>query len=156
MRRVMQQHIEETEDVLLALIDSDGFDDEEATNFILHSQKQETQDQPEETTTFKRIEFWGYMLPNDTETDPVFIRCSCDQDRAYLLKYPTEDDIHRWPDTNEPLNPFQVGYLIRKEGEIVGESNCLRGKLLQAEIICIRDQRRRSIENELNEKWICD
>lgn len=153
VRWVMLQHIEESEDELYALVDQ-GFDLDEIEDFIGFAKREEKSDQPDEDFKYERVEFWGLMKPSAEDTEALWVKCSADKDYKYLLQKPTED-VYRDPMGN-PVNPFTVGYLIRKEGEIVGESNVLRGKRYQSEINCIRDQRRRAIENDLNERYIVD
>jgi len=150
----IQIDIEKTEDELLALVDTDGYSKKAVNEFLYANKKESYSETPDEVNIYKIAEFWGEMLVNEGDRRTKFVKCVMSNDGEYLLKEPDEN-VYKTID-GEPMIPFQAGYLIRDEGEIIGESLCVRGKEYQGEINCIRNQRRRSVENDLNERYLAE
>jgi hypothetical protein len=153
----MQIEIEATESEYYALAQEGLFDEALVKKFFNDKRSASKAvggaETPEETTKYKYLEFWGWMQTKE-DGDVKFVRIYATEEADYLLSYP-EEHVYRHL-TSKPMLPFEMHYLIKREGEIEGDSPCLKARHLQGEINCIRNQRRRSIENDLNYKFILD
>lgn len=152
---VIHQNIEMTEDELWDKVANDGWNADEV-QALINSFNSEDED-IKEITRYKVAEFWGWMGLTDNEADQgprrtTFVKTITDNDGRFLLKRPNEKDVYRYAD-GEPMIPIEAGYMVRREGQIRGESYCYRLRDYQGEINCIRNQRRRSVENDINERY---
>lgn len=153
VRWCIHQNIEYTEWELWDKVKNDGWNEKVVSAFIAKDRKGKNEAEPRETQIYKTAEFWGWIQPNDSEKEAKFMKICCDNDFGYVFF--KGDNVYKYID-GEPMMPFQVGYLIRNEGQIIGESYCRRLRDIQGEINCIRNQRRRSVENDLNERYVMD
>lgn len=149
----IHQNIEYTEWELWDKVKNENWSKEAVQSFIGKFKENRDEGNPRETIVYKTAEFWGWVQPDDESNEAKFMKICCDNDFGYLFY--SDDNVYKHID-GEPMMPFQVGYLIRKEGSIVGESYCKKLRDLQGEVNCIRNQRRRSVENDLNERYAMD
>ena len=155
---VIHENIEYTPDELMELAETDPDWNQAAVERLLENYNPEDNENPE-TTPIKTAEFWGKIaLPEEDPLDGTvfkrtkFVKICFDMDSTEILAGPVEP--YKYADTGEPMINFSAGYFVRREGEIRGDSYCNKLKNYQAENNSIRNQRRKSVENDLNEKYV--
>lgn len=160
VRWVIHRNIELTEDELWSRVETHGYDHDQVQAFLYKSYEETQADDTKdliETKIYKIAEFWGKLaLPEDNEPNErkvvKAVKVVTDNDGDFMLMNPSEK-VLKYNDGSW-MNPISGGYMIREEGEVRGRSWCLIVRDLQGEINAIRNQRRKSVQNDLTERYL--
>lgn len=156
-RWAMKIKIENVADELRAMIDEMGLDSAEVEELIktgsskVGSVTNDKIKKAPENEIIETCEFWGMMKIHPDDTRQTFCRIMTDVNFKNLILPPKTTRRYLYFDLKgKPYLPFQLGYLLRKKGEIDGDSIILMSRAQQGEDNSIRNGIRKKAEQENN------
>ncbi len=141
-RWAMRTNIYKTAGEMWGLVDSDDVDPKLITQFLeektpgVKANLNREGHKSKWNDLYELRELWGYITLQEHQTKQKFVRILTDSDFEFFFVSSAEDDDkpNMYFDLKgNPMDPFQIGYVIPKIGEPDGESPILSFEELQME-----------------------